>query len=131
MENPGAHRGLRPLARAAAHLSSDRATRRVAALAGLLAVLCLPACERGGSSPSPVVAPAGKQPTVATAQADPGALLDAAGRGDVGAVQAALAAGVDVNTRSPEGATALMLAADKGQLAVVETLLFRGADVNA
>ncbi len=71
----------------------------------------------------------------ATAQARPRsreeALLEAARRGDVGAVQALLAQGAPVNAANSHGSTALLLAADKGQDAVARLLVERGADLDA
>lgn len=58
-------------------------------------------------------------------------LFAAARRGDVKAVGTLLDAGVDVNTKSPYGATALHFAADKGHVEVVRLLLKRKADPNA
>ncbi len=57
--------------------------------------------------------------------------LAAARKGDVAAVKALLAQGVDVNTKSPYGVTALAFAADRGHLEVVKVLLAHRADVNA
>ncbi len=39
--------------------------------------------------------------------------------------------GADVNARSKNGATALILAADKGNAEIVKFLIDRGADINA
>lgn len=55
-------------------------------------------------------------------------LLDAAAAGDRGAVEAALAAGADVNYRDDD--TALSAAAGQGHLELVRLLLSRGADPN-
>jgi hypothetical protein len=59
------------------------------------------------------------------------ALLDAARRGDVAAVQALLDQGASVNAANSHGSTALLLAADKGQDPVARLLVERGADVDA
>lgn len=56
--------------------------------------------------------------------------LAAARRGDVAAVKAFLDKGVDVNTKTRYGATALSYACDKGHIEVVKLLIERGADVN-
>src|SRR5437867_6962557 len=58
-------------------------------------------------------------------------LWAAARKGDAQAVQQLLDEGVDVNARTPYGATALSFAADKGHVEVVQLLLSRKADVNA
>lgn len=68
-----------------------------------------------------------------------GSLIDAAAAGDAQAVEAALAAGVDVNARDADGTTPLMHAArgrgpnftPTDHAEVVELLIQRGADVNA
>ncbi|MFB7595577.1 ankyrin repeat domain-containing protein [Streptomyces sp. NPDC056160] len=59
------------------------------------------------------------------------ALLEAARRGDVPAVRAALAAGADLETRDEEGCTPLLRAALADEVAVAEVLVGAGADVNA
>lgn len=59
------------------------------------------------------------------------ALGKAAGRGMVEHVELLLNKGVDVNSVSKHGNTALMRAAFKGHLAVARLLIHRGADVNA
>ncbi len=57
-------------------------------------------------------------------------LFDAAYRGDLGAVEALLAAGADPNDRM-DGYPVLQIAVRGGSIDVVETLLAAGADVNA
>jgi outer membrane protein assembly factor BamB len=58
-------------------------------------------------------------------------LFAAARRGDVKAVESFLDRGVEVNAKSPYGATALHFAAVKGHVEVVKLLLKRKADPNA
>jgi ankyrin repeat protein len=62
------------------------------------------------------------------------AFVDAAGRGDLEAVQAALFSGTDPDVLARRGSewnvTALMAAAEKGQAEVVRSLLRAGADPN-
>jgi ankyrin repeat protein len=58
-------------------------------------------------------------------------LLDAARRGEVGAVQTALELGADIHHRGVGGAGALALAAAQGALPAVDLLIRAGADVNA
>jgi formylglycine-generating enzyme required for sulfatase activity len=58
-------------------------------------------------------------------------LLSAADKGDVKAIQAAIAAGVDVEATDAAGYTALMKAANGGKLEAVRALLKAGAKVNA
>ncbi|AFM27467.1 ankyrin repeat domain-containing protein [Desulfomonile tiedjei] len=59
------------------------------------------------------------------------ALLKAASKGKLDAVELLLKAGVDVNTRSKYGNTPLMRAAFKGHLKITALLLKMGADINA
>src|SRR5215831_791976 len=54
----------------------------------------------------------------------------AARRGDIPAIKAFLDKGVDVNSKTRYGATALSYACDKGHVEVVKLLIERGADVN-
>jgi Ankyrin repeats (3 copies) len=55
-------------------------------------------------------------------------LIQAAKRGDIAAVEAALAAGVPIDARDPTGATALWYAAWLGHSTVTERLLAAGAN---
>ena len=58
------------------------------------------------------------------------AFLAAARKGDVAKLKELLDKGVDVNTKTQYGATALAYACDKGHTEVVKLLLERGANVN-
>lgn len=58
-------------------------------------------------------------------------LSQAAKSGNVEAIQAALKAGVNVNTKFDIGKTALILAAERGRNAAVEALIDAGADLYA
>lgn len=58
-------------------------------------------------------------------------VADAAKRGDVEAVEALLARGVDVQTAHADGLTALHWAAMRGDVPMVETLLYAGANLEA
>ena len=62
---------------------------------------------------------------------DDRALLDAARRGDVAAVKAALKEGADPNAAQGDGLTGLHLAAQSGNLEVAKVLLGAGAKVEA
>ena len=62
---------------------------------------------------------------------DDRALLDAARRGDVAAVRAALKDGADVNAAQGDGLTGLHLAAQSGSLEVAKVLLAAGAKADA
>jgi ankyrin repeat protein len=59
------------------------------------------------------------------------ALMKASRDGNLEGVQALLASGADVNTKTKCGATALLLAAGKGHLTVVQTLIAAHADIDA
>lgn len=67
--------------------------------------------------------------TLAT-QDNAASLWKAAREGNLAGVQAALAAGVDVNSPTPYGATALSFASDRGHLPIVVLLLEAGANPN-
>lgn len=54
----------------------------------------------------------------------------ASNRGDVGALEASLARGADIDERDHRGRTALMNAAARGDIATSRVLLARGADPN-
>ena len=58
-------------------------------------------------------------------------LVEAASRGDVAAVRAALEAGADADQRQGDGATGLHWAVHRGDLTLVEMLLAAGATVDA
>lgn len=60
-----------------------------------------------------------------------GALFDAAGRGDLMAVETLLDEGVDVDERGRNAETPLMAAALAGEAAIAGLLIARGADVMA
>ena len=69
-------------------------------------------------------------PLTATAQDKNEEFFAAARKGDAAAVKAFLDKGVDVNSKTRYGATALSYACDKGHVEVVRLLIERGADVN-
>ena len=69
-------------------------------------------------------------PLTASAQDRNEEFFAAARKGDAAAVKAFLDKGVDVNSRTRYGATALSYACDKGHIEVVKLLIDRGADVN-
>jgi hypothetical protein len=70
--------------------------------------------------------------TRAIAQARPeAALLEAAGRGDLTAVERLLRQGVQVDVRDGNGRTPLLLATRANHVAVARALVAAGADVNA
>lgn len=66
----------------------------------------------------------------ATDQALSSMLLSAAEKGDVTAVNNAIARGANINVKDSNGVTALMKAAGSGHTAVVKGLLEKGADVD-
>ena len=70
-------------------------------------------------------------PLVAGAQDLSEEFFAAARKGDAAAVKALLDKGVNVNSKTRYGATALSYACDKGHVDVVKLLIERGADVNA
>ena len=57
--------------------------------------------------------------------------FEAAKRGDLPAVERFIANGADVNVKTTDGITALMIASLNGHKEVVQSLLIKGADVNA
>jgi hypothetical protein len=66
----------------------------------------------------------------AACRADAGEdLLAAVRKGDAARVKALLEQGVDVNAKSPYGATGLFFAADRGNMEITKILLDHGADV--
>ena len=85
--------------------------------------------QRAKMAKSPRDRPAPRQQIVKTVTAD--ALRQAVIAGDLGGMEAALKAGVDVNARDRQGWTALMHAANKGYTPMVVALLGAKADVNA
>ncbi|MFY9609674.1 MAG: ankyrin repeat domain-containing protein [Blastocatellia bacterium] len=70
-------------------------------------------------------------PLVASAQDLSEEFFAAARKGEVAAVKALLDKGVNVNSKTRYGATALSYACDKGHLEVVKLLIDRGADLNS
>ena len=57
--------------------------------------------------------------------------MGAAAGGNVDVVNALIAAGADVNSRSNDGSTSLTVAAFRGNLGCAKALIAAGADVNA
>jgi outer membrane protein assembly factor BamB len=68
--------------------------------------------------------------TMARAADGPDELWTAARKGDAATVKRLLEAGVDVNSKTPYGATALSFAAEKGHVEIVKLLIAAKADVN-
>ena len=90
---------------------------------GVSAVVGLVGCTSGPPPPTSIGAPSLTSTQRTT-------LIDAAARGDLSAVRAALGAGADVRTTDADGATALVRAAYGNHVEVAETLLAAGADPN-
>src|SRR6476660_3026411 len=61
---------------------------------------------------------------------DEASFLSAAKASDVAAVNGFVAAGIDLNAKDADGATALISAAARGDAKIVDALLQAGADVN-
>jgi ankyrin repeat protein len=70
-------------------------------------------------------------PFIAQGQDKAEEFLAAARKGDLASVKAMLDAGLDVNTKTRYGATALSYACDRGNVELVKLLIERGANVNA
>ena len=95
-------------------------------------LLGLVSCSDRPATPPAAPAAVPAAPRVAAAAApSPAVLHEAALRGEVASVQAALDAGADVNGADEEGRTALMLAAFDGHTGAVDLLLRRGARVDS
>ncbi len=97
---------------------------------------CLASFLIFGKAPFSVIAQDDK-PAAATESAakvgdelDGASLIQATREGNLAKVKSALAAGVDVNSTTDYGATALFFACDRGNLEIVEVLLDNGADPN-
>jgi len=73
---------------------------------------------------------AGIMPLAAYAQSPDKDFLAAARKGDAETIKALLAKGVDVNTKTEYGATALSYASDRGHVEIIKILIEHGADVN-
>jgi len=58
-------------------------------------------------------------------------LLSSAANGDIAGVKKALAERADVNAKSNDGSTALMIASEKGHIEIAKLLIANRADVNA
>src|SRR5262245_28972362 len=69
-------------------------------------------------------------PLIVNAQDQNEEFFAAARRGDIAVVKAFLEKGVNVNSKTRYGATALSYACDKGHAELVRLLIERGADVN-
>jgi ankyrin repeat protein len=102
---------------------SPTSLRRLVLTLGVSAVVGLVGCTSGPPPPTSIGAPSLTSTQRTT-------LIDAAARGDLSAVRAALGAGADVRTTDADGATALVRAAYGNHVEVAETLLAAGADPN-
>lgn len=96
--------------------------------ASRFALLCLVACHMGSlcKAQCPVNPVPGSRQNTPVA-----AFVQAAHRGDLEAVNAALKAGIDVNATPEYGWTALHSAAERSHVEVLKRLIEVGADVNA
>lgn len=104
-------------------------------LVALPLALILSACGGGGPTspiPSPAIERTPTSMSTADFPADPNAaLLTAATDGDVGAVEIALQAGADLETRDDHQRTALLLASTHDRVGVAKVLVAAGADPDA
>lgn len=99
--------------------------------ATVLAVACLvpgPSLVAGQAAPPPAPAPA---PATLAPTPEAAAYLDAVRKGDLAAIEKALASGVAVDTPFRYNRTALSFAADRGSVDVVRLLLDKGANPEA
>ena len=94
---------------------------RIGLLLGLISIMPLHRCP--AQTETAETAPA-------TDEWTPSRLWEAARSENVEHVQAAIAAGVDVNSKTDYGATALLFACDRGNEPIVKLLLEAGADPN-
>jgi Ankyrin repeats (3 copies) len=101
----------------------------------LTAAVCLVTIPSHGAAGAQAAAPPPSKPAPASATLAPSpqaeAYLDAVRKGDVAAVDRALAAGVAVDTPFRYNRTALSFAADRGHVEVVRLLLAKGANPDA
>jgi ankyrin repeat protein len=123
MPDPTAHTGRRQFVQRQA----------VAALTLALCVLLIPACRKPSPPAKPAIANPSPTLTVAMVErtAAEVALIEAAVKGDTGAVKELLDRGTNPNTKDPEGRTPLTEAAYYGHTSTVKLLLDHGADVFA